>query len=103
MVKFDLYNVLFNTSLKISYLKKLKKLVNDDDKHVRLSKHLCQICYYSDKVGGAALTHAICACCNKEMLFSSTYTDILCEECAKNHRVCKHCISDINFKNRRKL
>lgn len=73
---------------------KLILYYSDLDKKTRVKeKHLCKYCYYvnTSRIGGAMITTVICANCNKEMTFSNTSVDILCDECAENLKVCKRC------------
>lgn len=86
-----------------SYKKKALALIEDKDKAKRIEACLCLSCYYlSNHIGGAAMTRRECACCDKEMLFSSTYTDALCKACARDNFLCKHCTADIDLKIRKK-
>lgn len=56
-------------------------------------KALCKYCYYinNNRFGGCAMTTVACSLCEKEMNFSSTDTDRLCVDCAKENKMCSHC------------
>jgi hypothetical protein len=82
-------------------LERAKTLQTDTEKQERLKQQECVVCYYSQKVGGSAMTNSSCKNCEKEMLFASTYTDELCIECAIGESLCKHCGADIELKIRR--
>jgi len=80
------------------YIEKMSaKLIlyfSDPSKKVRIkNKHLCRYCYYANtsRIGGAAITTVVCANCDKELTFSNTCVDILCDECAEKLNVCKRC------------
>ena len=50
------------------------------------------------------MTTRPCAICHKDVLYGSTCTDVLCDECAKLHDLCKHCGADRELRrNRRKF
>jgi len=73
---------------------KLIKYYSDPDKKKRIKEeHLCKSCYYveTSRIGGSAITTVICANCNTEMTFGNTCVDILCDKCAEELKVCKHC------------
>lgn len=82
------------------------KLADDVSKDVRkaerLAKQECKACFYSDRLGGAAMTQRDCMCCAKPNWNSSTNTDVLCLPCAQEHGLCRHCGGDLNMKERRK-
>ena len=78
--------------------------LRDDQKKERHEKCLCPVCYYeSSRWGGAAITDTTCSVCQKEMNFSNTNTDKLCEDCAKKHDLCRHCGAGIDLKVSRSL
>lgn len=77
-------------------------LRNDPDKKERIEAHECVVCFYGSRFGGAAMTEQDCMSCGEEQLYSSTATDVLCNKCAKDNNLCKHCGADIELKQRRK-
>lgn len=48
-----------------------------------------------------AFTYQRCMCCLKDELYSSSATDVLCEQCATENRLCKQCGADIDLNERR--
>lgn len=68
-----------------------RRVYQDVDKDRRIEARECQACYYGGKVGGQAITDALCKSCGERMLFGSTNTDKLCLSCADALRLCKHC------------
>lgn len=82
-----------------------KQAEADSDRKKRLEGRLCKHCYYlrGDIIACSAMTTAKCQICEKEMLFGSTHTDKICTDCAKKHKLCRQCLSDIDFKTRRKV
>ena len=100
---FDLVEVLNQTMWRKDQVKLSEKIVYDPDKKARLAKQECVVCFYYPRVGGAMISFSNCGLCGKEMRFPSTNVDKLCPECAKEHRLCKHCGADIHLKSRRKL
>lgn len=73
---------------------KLLAYYADNEKKIRVNHiHLCKSCYYynTDRIGGSAMTTSNCINCGQEMMFSNTCVDILCENCAKELKACKHC------------
>ena len=103
MKKFDLEDVRHRTYMQKSRLESYRKLLEDPEKTKRLDAQECVVCYYSGKIGGAAMTDSECGLCDKTMHFGSTNVDRLCIECSKTHDLCKHCGADMNYKNRNKL
>lgn len=72
----------------------LLKYYSDLDKKVRIhEKHLCRSCYYvfNSRIGGSAITTVVCANCDDELTFGNTCVDILCDKCAGELKLCKHC------------
>lgn len=78
-----------------------KTLRKDPDKDLRIKDNMCIYCFYQKKEGifaGQAFCERSCGICDVKMDFSSTYTDFLCAECAKDNDCCKHCGSNIDYK-----
>lgn len=93
---------------KLDYIKRTiqlaKDLQNDPENKNRLSESECLVCYYGQRgMHTNAFVYTNCQCCNKELQFVNSDTDKTCLECAINHKLCKHCGSDIQYKNRRKI
>jgi len=86
-------------------INRAKKAEEDSDRKNRLKSQLCKYCYYlqGEVIAGAAFTSTTCTICGKDMMFSSTHTDGICTDCAKTHKLCKECLSDIDYKKRRKI
>lgn len=84
-------------------LEEYKCVIDDPERTDRLEDQQCQVCYYGSRIGGAAITTTECGICGVEMTFGNTNVDILCERCAREKNVCKHCGADMEYKNRRKL
>lgn len=80
------------------FLSTAEALKIDNQSRERHLQKLCRCCFYLRKirVGGAAITYRECASCSKDMMFSSTATDELCDECAVKHRVCKRCSASMD-------
>lgn len=80
-----------------------ERLAAFDSYKVTKNTDLCGYCavFRPDRIGGAMMTTACCAICEKNMMFSSTNTDVLCSECAVKNQLCKHCGGDVELKNRR--
>lgn len=93
---------------KLDFLKNTEKMMNgikeDVNKKDRLSKSTCLVCYYDRR--GIMVTNASvttnCRSCNKKITFGNSNTDEVCLECAKEHKLCVHCGSDIEYKQRKK-
>ena len=84
------------------YVERTEMMTKDPERKERLAKQECVVCYKAGRLGGAAMTTALCGICAKEMYFGNTNTDALCPECAKAAGLCRHCGADIDLKNRRK-
>ena len=82
-----------------------KKAEDDSERKTRLKNNLCKYCYYlrGDVIAGTAFTSTTCSICAKEMMFCSTNTNGICTDCAKERKLCVSCLSDIDFKKRRKI
>lgn len=77
----------------------------DSNKRYRLEKHECKTCFYfrSNRIGGAAMTTQPCAICSEAMLFGNTATSLICLNCAKQHKLCRHCGADSELRPKRRL
>ena len=75
---------------------------DDSRKRDRQDRHECRACFYGGRIGGAAMTRRDCMCCGESQLYGSTATDVLCLECAKIHKLCKHCGGDLEMRTRRR-
>ena len=74
----------------------------DSSRELRLQGQLCIACFYSDRIGGAAMTDSTCGLCDFVMHFSNTDINVLCNDCAIEHDLCAHCGGDIDMKQRKK-
>ena len=65
----------------------------DKDKKTRKETHMCRYCFYfnTSRIGGSAITSVGCANCDIKMTFGNTCTDVFCDECADQLKMCKHC------------
>lgn len=79
-----------------------KELENDDRVEDRTARHLCKACYYSSRIGGAAITTQECMCCGEVQTYGSTSTDALCKPCAIKHSLCKRCGGDLEMRTKRR-
>jgi hypothetical protein len=86
-----------------SIVERAKKITEDPDRKQRLEVSECVMCHTSGRVGGSMSTTVLCAFCDKELHFGSTCVDVCCLDCAKQYNLCKHCGSDIDLKQRRKM
>lgn len=79
--------------------------LSDPKRKERLEKPECICCFYirTPRIGGAAMTTQPCGKCEQNMMFGSTSTDMLCPDCAKKLKLCRHCGADLNLKDRRKI
>jgi hypothetical protein len=101
--KIDLIDVINQSYIANEWVERQRRCVNDVYKTERVITQECQSCFYSQRIGGQAITRSYCGICEKEMTFGNTNVDAVCLECAKEHRLCKHCAGDINMKRRNKL
>lgn len=85
-----------------SWLDLARKVTEDSDKAARLERQECKGCFYSSRMGGAAMTSRDCMCCDKSQLFGSTNTDVLCQPCAVAESLCKHCGGDLELRTQRR-
>jgi len=71
----------------------LKDYDEDPDKETRLETGECKFCAYIKRgaCGGAAMTTKPCNACGKDVIYSSTITGAICEECGKKHGACIQC------------
>lgn len=76
----------------------------DWKKKERRAASKCRACFYSSsRIGGAAMTSQPCGICEKDQMYSSTCTDVVCIDCARLHQICKECGADVELRPRRKL
>lgn len=92
---------------KLDYIKNTlqlaKNLQEDPQKQERIKNCKCLVCWY--RSGGMhtnAFVYTNCKSCNKDLQFATSNTDEVCIDCAKEHKLCKHCGADIEYKERRK-
>ncbi len=85
-----------------STLEAAEKYRSDPNREKRKEMAECLVCSEARRIGGCAMTTAICGICGKELLFGNTCVDVLCLDCAKANQLCKHCGGDIDLKDRRK-
>jgi len=71
----------------------LKRFDEDPDKEIRLETAECKFCFYikSGVCAGDAMTTKPCDSCGKDVIYPSTYTGAICEECGKKHGACIQC------------
>lgn len=101
--KIDLTHVINKSWVAQQWVEEQRNCVDDVYKTDRVAKQECQSCFYSQRIGGQAMTRSYCGICEKEMHCGHTNVDAVCIDCAKKHRLCKHCAGDINMKRRNKL
>ncbi len=85
-----------------SIIERYEHVIKDPKKAERIVACECVSCFYSDGIGGAAITNRPCMSCGVNQLYGSTYTDVLCLDCANTHSLCKHCGGDLEMRVRRK-
>lgn len=85
-----------------SIIKRAKEIELDTLKAERIKACECKACFYSDRIGGAAITSRPCMCCNEMQHYGSTATNTLCKPCATKHDLCKRCGGDIELRVRRR-
>jgi hypothetical protein len=79
-------------------LKKAEAVEIDAKKEQRLRAQRCKTCFYiDDGIGGQAITRSKCDICEKEVINASTDVDYICEECAKEYNLCRHCGGSIDM------
>ena len=100
-MKWDLFWVNNSSAGRRQQLKHYKDVLEDPKKKDRRKKQMCRICFYIPRVAGQAFTKSNCKMCDKEITHGNTDVDRLCEKCAKEKRLCIHCGSDIEYKERR--
>ena len=83
-VDFAKYRIEQTTLRALTYL-------TDPDKKDRRARHECVVCCYGDRIGGSAMTACYCGICQKELRFSSTSIDKVCDACATKLDLCRHC------------
>lgn len=78
-------------------------LANDPRKKDRLEKSFCKNCYYQpSRIAGQAVTERPCGICEEIQWYSSTYTFVICSNCAKENELCNECGADVHLRPRRK-
>ena len=72
----------------------------DEDRMDRLKECKCKVCFYLrvGQIAGAAMTERPCGICGTSVMYGSTNTDAICHDCAKKHRICKHCGADLELR-----
>lgn len=99
-------NMVYATESAKTYVRdliaKADEIKTDARKKERVKACECAACFYRSGIGGAAMTNRPCMSCGKNQLYGSTYTDVLCLDCAEMHRLCKHCGGDLEMRVRRK-
>ena len=85
-----------------SWMELADDVIKDTKKADRLKHHECKACFYSSRIGGAAMTTRPCMSCGSDEMYGSTATDVLCIACATKHELCRHCGGDLEMRTRRK-
>lgn len=85
-----------------AWLDLARSVETDARKSERLAQLECKACFYSSRMGGAAMTYRPCMSCGSNELYGSTNTDVLCTPCATAGDLCKHCGGDRELRARRK-
>lgn len=88
-------------SLKLENLLKKAELIKADlDKKKRTAAHICVLCYYHTEgtLAMQAFTDTNCSLCDKEMRFSSSAIDKICNDCAEENKLCVECGCKISLK-----
>ena len=85
-----------------SWMELADDVIEDTKKADRLKRHECKACFYSSRIGGAAMTTRPCMSCGSDEMYGSTATDVLCLVCATKHELCRHCGGDLEMRTRRK-
>lgn len=80
-----------------------KEIEDDTRRKERIEAHECKACFYSSRIGGAAMTSQACMSCGTDQMYGSTNTDALCMTCAMEHVLCKHCGGDLEMRTRRRV
>jgi hypothetical protein len=76
----------------------------DPNKKERQSEQYCVCCFYRENtIAGQACTESQCGVCEKQMQWSTTHQEKLCESCAKKLGLCKECSATIELKEPRKF
>lgn len=101
--KIDLVYVLRQSHQTTHYVEHCYAVANDTRSIDRIAKQECRRCFYNRKIGGCVVTSRPCAFCGTTLYSGTTCIDVICAECAKSRRLCKHCGSDIEGKARRKV
>lgn len=105
--RMDRSSMIWNTEMSKSrveeVIKQAELLIDDPQRKERKEKQLCKCCFYaSARIGGAAMTTRPCMSCEKEQMYGSTATDVLCMVCAKEGELCKQCGADVDLRVRRR-
>lgn len=103
MREFSLEYINYRTKIQNERMDEIKKIISDPELRPRLNEQLCVFCYYPNTVAGQGFTKRNCLKCKTEMTFSTTSTDCLCEKCAFEHVLCKHCGADLYLSKRKVL
>jgi hypothetical protein len=102
--KVDLSSVQDAAGRNAAVLASYREALDDARRPERLQAAQCRLCFYArGRVGGASTTSALCGLCDAETRFVSTCVDALCLGCALARKLCRHCGSDVDDRQRRKL
>lgn len=77
------------------------QLTLDPNRKERMAAQQCVVCWKAGRIGGAACTSRQCGLCDTTLHSGSTNIDVLCHECARRAKLCRHCGADLELKNRR--
>jgi hypothetical protein len=86
-----------------SILHTAKELTEDKLKAERHKVMECQVCFYIHGIAGQAFTEWTCRFCETQGSHPNTSVPMLCDGCAREHRLCRQCGADIDLDERRKL
>lgn len=105
--KYDRYRYEWETGVAQGNVRKVQeladKLASDPDRPARMQKGCCTWCYYRPgPMVCNAVTKKPCDICDTPMQFGNSNVDAVCENCSKEHGICRQCGGDLNLKIRRK-
>ena len=75
----------------------MERVRDDTERDKRLASQQCRGCYYGERVVTHAMTEQACMSCDAIKLFNNSDTDVLCQPCAVQGSLCKHCGADIDL------
>lgn len=100
--KLTLDDVNINTHCRRDRLEEISNILEDVKIVERHAAQECCLCFYQSNIVMHSFTEGKCKICEIEFNWPNSDTPDLCKPCAKKHKLCHYCSSEIDYKIKKK-